>query len=100
MTPYKPHLLKFEEWQDGCGNWCCNDVSDLGHDSGAWWHPCRLLKITPAEFVKLLVEVYHCSDIHFTTSRNVLMYSWKDQSQMRKFKNWLNAQARKTQYFV
>lgn len=94
------HLLKFEEWQGAGGYWHCNDLSDLKNMSSAWWHPARMLNISPADFVKLLIEKFHPDHIKYYEEADVLTYSWRKQADCRKFKNWINAEARKYKYIV
>lgn len=91
------HIYKMEEWQSGSGNWYCNDTSDLGKGSGLWWHPARILGMTAADFITLLVKEYHVDNIQFN---NILIYSWKKQSDMRKFKNFINKKAREASYMI
>ena len=93
-------LLKYTEWNDGFGNWHCNDTSDLCSVRALWWTPARMLNISPAEYVKLLVEKFHPDKITYIEEADVLIYSWRKQADMRAFKNWLNAQARKYNYVV
>lgn len=93
-------LLKYVEWQDASGNWLCNDTSDLCSPRALWWTPARMLGISPAEYVKLLIEKFHPDRIKYNQEANVLIYSWKNISDQRKFKNWLNAEARKHNYII
>ena len=95
------HLYKMTEWESGAGGrWYCNDTSDLGNGSGLWYHPARMLNISPAEFVKMLVEKYKPDYISYNSETNVLVYSWVDQAAMRKFKNAINAESRKRNYMI
>ena len=100
---YKPHLYKAVEWQMD-GMWYCADTSDLVHDSSAWHIPCRILGISPAEFVRQLKEIYHCDDITWypnsSNGRGLLLYCWTKQADMRKFKNYLNKIARDKNFFI
>ena len=93
------HLLRYEEWK-GAISWYCNDTSDLKSIGALWWAPARMLNISPAEFVKLLIDKFHPDYIAYDEERDVLVYSWKKQSDMRLFKNWLNAEARKRKFYV
>ena len=93
------HIFKMTEWQSGSGNrWYCNDVEDLGNNSGAWWHPANILGLTPAQFALELLNTYKVDYISY--NNDVLIYYWKSQAAMRKFKNYVNAQARKKSYMV
>ena len=93
-------ILKYEEWTDGIGNWYCNDTSDLSGIAGLWWVPARMLNISSVEFVKMLIERFKPDDIKYFEDTDVLVYSWKSQAQMRVYKNWINAQARKYNFKV
>lgn len=98
---YKMHIMRYEEWELN-GRWYCNDTSDIAHDSCMWWLPCRMLGIAPAAFVKLLVDKFHCNHIEWSDrpKNGLLCYSWDKQSEMRQFKNWLNAEARKRNFKI
>lgn len=93
-------VLKYTEWTDGIGNWYCNDTSNLSGLNGLWWVPARMLNLSPAEYAKMLIERFKPDNIKYFEDTDVLVYSWKSQAQMRLFKNWLNAQARKYNFKV
>lgn len=92
-------LLRYSEWGEP-GSWQCNDVSDLCSVRALWWAPARMLNISPAEYAKLLIEKFHPDSIKYFQETDVLCYSWKKQADMRVFKNWLNAEARKRNYII
>lgn len=99
---YTPHLFKCVEWEMN-GEWHCADTSDLVHNSSAWWLPCRLLEITPAEFVLLLKDKYKCDHIKWLDSPSedgVLYFYWSNQAQMRVYKNWINKVAREKKFYI
>lgn len=93
-------LLKYTEWTDGCGNWLCNDLSDLQSIRSLWWAPARMLNLSPSDFVEMLIKDFKPDRIKYFEEADVLVYSWKSQAKMRVFKNWLNAQARKYNYII
>lgn len=93
-------VYKMEEWQDACGQWHCNCVSNLANNSGVWWHPARILGLELDEYIKWLMKNYPPSRIHHNESCSVVFYSWDKQANMRKFKNFINAQARKVNYQI
>ena len=100
MEKYKPHLYKCTEWEGG-GLWFCADTSDLVHDSSNWYVPCRVLGVSPAEFVRLLKEKYNCDIIKWTAEEPcMLFYCWSNQSDMRKFKNDVNKAARDRHFLI
>ena len=92
------HLYKATEWKGGCGNWYCSDVEDLGNWSGAWWIPARILEISLTDFVKMLINEFNVSYIHYSEEYNFLHYHWKNQADMRRYKNMINAAARKKNF--
>ena len=72
------HLYKMSEWIDSAGNCHCNDTSDLSGISGYWWVTARLLDMTPANFVKWLVETYQ-PDYVSLSKYNQLYYWWNKE---------------------
>lgn len=92
-------ILKLTEWQDACtGNWHCNDVS-LGFTSAAWWNIPRMLGISPTEYAKMLTEEYN-AEVSYRPKNDVLLFHWRKQSDMRRFKNTINRIARERKFFV
>ena len=96
----KAQLLKYTEWQGGSGRWYCNDVSDLASPRAKWWAPARMMNISPAEYVQWLIDNFKPDTIIYYQEQDVLVYSWKKQTDMRVFKNKLNALARKYNYII
>ena len=94
------HLYKQTEWKDSCDYWHCNDVEDLANGSGYWWHPARMLGLTPAAYVKMVVENFKPDSVCHNEDCSFVGWSWKSQVQMRKYKNWVNAEARKRNFIV
>ena len=92
------HRLEYSDWQSGSGEWNCNDVKDLAGISGYWWIPARMMDMTPAEFVKWLVENYHPDKISF--NGKTLLYSWSKEhySKCHKFVLDINSIARKKNF--
>lgn len=92
------HLYKASMWQGSSGKWFCSDVEDLGHHSGRWWIPCRLLGVTPEEYVKILINEFHVSSITYSLESNYLHFSWDKDPECRRYKNWINKKAREANY--
>lgn len=92
------HLLKFTEWESN-GKWHCNDVSDLGHGSGYWWHPARMLNISLTDYVLLLKDKFHAVNFKFP-NQNILLWEWQSYSDCHKFTLFINTEARKRKYFI
>lgn len=93
-------IYKSEEWQGSSGNWYCNCLSNLGSNAGAWYMPARILNISPAQFIELLITKYKPDNFSFNKDTCFCCWSWKSQTAMRKFKNDINAAARKANFQV
>lgn len=92
-------ILKLVEWQDTCaGTWYCNDTSQ-GFKSAAWWLVPHMLGMELDAFAKMPVEDYH-AEVSYYSKNDVLLYQWRSQADMRKYKNRMNAIAREKQFYV
>lgn len=95
------HLLHYEEWRSPTGDWYCNDTNDLGRSqAGFWWVPARMLGLSLDEYVNLLITKFKPDSIYYSQESNVLIYSWKKQSDMREFKRYINKMAREKNFIV
>ena len=88
------------EWQGSSGSWYCNCLDNLAGGYGAWFMPARILDITPAEFLTLLITEFKPDNISISEVGCFVTYSWKSQSAMRKWKNWINKQARERKFEI
>lgn len=95
-----PTLLRYEPWDDGFGNYHVNDCTDLSSIRGLWWVPARMLGISPAEYVELLITRFKVDKIKYIQEADVLIYSWNSLQKARDFKNWLNKEARKRNFVI
>ena len=89
-------LFKVNEWESA-GKWYSADTQDLKNGSSLWWIPARFLKITPEEYVTLLVEQFHAKvDFIPKTKRgNSLLFKyWDNYNDCHKYTLWINKQAR------
>lgn len=93
-------IWKASEWETVGMGWHANCVDNLAGGSALWYHPARILNITPAAFVELLVKEYKPDNLFYSEEKNLLVFTWKDQAQMRHYKNFINAQARKANYQI
>ena len=87
------HIYHMEEWECD-GKWHCGDVSALAANSNLWWYVPRLLNISPVEYIYLLKDKYHASNFKYSKEKNVLSFSFSSLDDCRKFKNYINKQAR------
>lgn len=91
------HLYKATEWQSASGKWFCNDIEELAGIGSLWWVPARMLNLTPAQYIEMLVKDFKPDYLKFD---KILIFSWNSQSNMRKYKNFINAEARKRKFIV
>lgn len=92
-------LLKYSEWEIN-GRWYCNDTDGASDFAGLWWTPARMLNLSPDAFIEMLIRDFKPDHISYSREHCVLLYSWDSQAQMRKFKNWINKQARDKNFYV
>ena len=94
-------VYQMKAWQSsGNGYWHCGCVDKLGQNSNAWWHPARILGISPASFISLLLEKYKPDDISYSLDKNYLEYSFKSEIAMKKFMRDINQKARQINYQI
>lgn len=93
------HILKLEEWESN-GKWLCGDVSALAAGSNTWWYIPNLLSLAPVDYVKLLISKFHAIDIHYSFEKDVLIYYFATQADVRKFKNHINKLARERNFSI
>lgn len=92
-------VWKATEWESN-SKWHCNCVDDLGHNSSAWWHPARILGISPAQFIELLLTKYKPDHFSYSKESGFCNWSWDSQDKMREFKNFINRKAREVNYQI
>ena len=93
------HLFKLAEWESN-GKWHCGDIEDLANDSNVWWLPARMLGMSPAEYLKWVIETFKPDDVYYSKDVSFVGWSWTKQSNMRIYKNKLNALARQKNFII
>ena len=95
------HILRLEEFETA-GQWYVAATADIGKIGNKWYTIPFALKMSAYDYVKLLAEKYQPDSLSLREGPNgsVLIYSWKSQAKMRLWKNWVNAQLRKVQFYV
>ena len=91
------HIYQATEWECN-GSWHCGDVSALAANSNLWWYVPRILNISPAEYVKLLICKFNAVKVKYFLDANVLTFCFSSLEDCRKFKNYVNKQARDRQF--
>lgn len=92
-------IFKMTEWETASG-WHCNCVDNLAGGSAVWCLPARILKISPADFLKLLLEKYKPDYFYYNPETGFANWAWKSQAKMRVYKNMINAEARKQNFQI
>ena len=93
------HILKYEEWETPAG-WLCGDVSALAAGSNNWWYVPILLNMSPVDYVKLLINKFKVKTIHYKANKNVLIFYFSTLEDCRKFKNYINKEARNKKFYI
>jgi hypothetical protein len=93
-------LYRCEEWQGSSGYWYCEHTSTFPHNVQKWVVPARILGVSPADFIQLLIEKFKPDHIWHNEDCSFVGWGWKSQSQMRVYKNWINAEARKKNFQI
>ena len=92
-------IWKATEWETISG-WHCNCVDNLGKGSGTWYIPARILGISPAAFITLLFDKFKPDHFYYNSETGFCNWSWTKQTDMRRYKNWINAEARKKNFQI
>lgn len=92
-------IYKSTEWETPNG-WHCNCVDNLKENSATWYYPARILGISPAQFVEMLIKDFKPDRFYFDSDTCFCCWSWKKQSDMRKYKNWINKKAREVNFQI
>ena len=94
------HLLKFTEWQSPTGKWHTNDVSDLAHGSGYWWHVPRMVNMKLTDYILFLKDNFNATNFCYNEKDNVLLWDWETYGDCHRFTSWVNQEARKRKFFI
>ena len=93
-------LYKCTEWQGASGIWYCEHTDSFPKDVQKWVVPARILGVSVDEFLKLLIEKFKPDQISYRKDGSFVSWGWSKQSEMRKFKNWINAESRRKNYQI
>lgn len=94
-------LFKLKDFESGAKGKYYVHCEDLIGQPGPHWHiPARVLGISLEEFVNLLVVKYNAKGLCYNKENKFLFFYWDKQSECRRYKNEINAQARKINFQV
>ena len=93
-------LYKCEEWQGSSGIWYCEHTSSFPKNVNKWVVPARILGLTPADFLRYLINEYQPDTIFHNEDCSFVGWGWRSQAKMRKYKNAINAEARRKKFKI
>ena len=80
----------------------CTD--NLGEKYPKWIVPCRVLGISPAEWIKLLITEYNAIVTYNPGDggyyKETILFKWAEQKDERKYRNMLNKVAREKNFQI
>lgn len=89
-----------EEWYSPSGIWYCEHTSSFPCNVQKWIVPAKILGITPAEFLKFLIEEFKPDKFYHNEDCSFVSWGWSSQSQMRRYKNFINKKAREINFKI
>lgn len=93
-------LYKCEEWKSESDIWYCEHTASFPKNVQKWVVPARILGVSPADFIQLLIDKFKPDKIWHNEDCSFVGWGWESQSQMRVYKNWINAEARKKNFQI
>ena len=90
-------IPQLKEWQQASGTWTCAFVDKISPDLDNYVLPARAMKMDLPTFASFVVKEFKPDVVYYN---NVLGFAWKNQAQMRKYKNFMNAVFRKQNYII
>ena len=87
-------LYRLEEWQGASGVWYCEHTSSFPANVEKWVIPARVLNMSVDDFLRMLIKDFKPDVITVKKDGSFVSWGWLKQSEMRKFKNWMNAKSR------
>ncbi len=99
------HIYKATMWKDSCfEEWSCGDTSwtdDKGSKCGCWWVPCRILQMSPVEYLKIMIKEYHIviKQYHkYEDGYQLIRWVFTTEQDARNYKNFINKKARERKF--
>lgn len=93
-------LYECKEWQGTSGVWYCEHTASFPRDVQKWIVPARILQVTPADFIQLLIDEFEPDKIYHNEDCSFVGWGWTSQAKMRKYKNWINQKARERNFQI
>lgn len=93
-------IYKASNWESGSGRWYVADTSNLKENSAHWRHQLKITGLDSISFLEMLKNKFHASGFKYCKENDTLIFSFDTKELSSKYKNWLNAEARKLQYKI
>ena len=93
-------LYQLTEWQSASGIFYCEHTSSFPKNVNKWVVPARILGLTPADFLRYLINEYQPDTIFHNEDCSFVGWGWRSQAKMRKYKNAINAEARRKNFKI
>ena len=93
-------LYRLEEWQGASGVWYCEHTSSFPANVEKWVIPARVLNMSVDDFLRMLIKDFKPDVITVKEDGSFASWGWSKQSEMRKFKNWMNAKSRAVNFQI
>jgi len=92
-------MLYIEEEVQMGDYWHSFCKKNLGKKYQQWMVPCRILNISPAEYVRLLVTEYNAI-IHWSPEHRFLGRKWVNHADQRRWRLYINKKARERNFQI
>jgi|GEM_PF-3882093 len=91
-------LYQEKEFKAG-NNYYSIGAAVVGKRYHSWMVPCRILGLTPAEYVKLLIEEFNAI-VTYSPKQKFLSRHWKNVNDFNRWRLYINREARQKNYQV
>lgn len=93
------HVYKTSIWDESGKIFHCNDIEDLGNNSALWYIPARILGITPAAYIKLMIEKFNAK-VSYLPKSAIILFQWDNYNDCNKYKLFINKKARERKFII
>lgn len=87
-------IYKAEEWQSASGKWHCTDPNLIVRGD-QWLIPAKILNMSIVDYLTMMKENFNAI-VSIKEDGTFAYCYWESQTDMRKYKNWINAKARES----
>ena len=91
-------IIQLKEWQSTSGYWNAAFVDKFSSEVSNSVLCARAIGKSWDEYVKWVLDNFNVSIIHLNLEKDFVGFAWKNQSDMRRYKNAFNKLAREVGY--